>query len=1082
MTPYDDAGKKNPYPMMRLVARNAANQVVAQSDIVLPVSDEMDCRVCHGANSQAAAMPTGGWILNANKDREYRLNILKIHDDREFANHPVLYSEALSAKGALASGLYDTAVGGKPMLCAACHSSEALGAPSFTSPNGHGTVPALTTSMHSKHADVMDPVLNLTLGHSDNRSSCYRCHPGSATRCLRGAMGSAVAADGSMAMQCQSCHGNMAQVGSSQRVGWFMEPNCQSCHTGPANHNNGQIRYQSVFEATGVERVPVDPLFATTPNTPAAGISLYRFSSGHGGLQCSACHGSTHAEFPASHRNDNIRNVQIQGHAGVTMECLACHATMPTSPNGGPHGMHPVGQAWVNDHHDSINQVGLAACQACHGVDNRGTVLSRVQGARTFQVGDAGKQTFTRGDTIGCYTCHQGPSSSSMNSSARPVVADVSGTTMAGVPLALVLPLGLPGTTLRIVEQPVNGSVGLSNNIATYFPGEGFIGAESFKFSAYDGAKNSLLATGTVTVILNPSLLTAPQITSDPASQTVIEGSSVALSVSAVGGTLGYQWYKEGWPIPGATAAVLNFANITAADAGNYQVSVHNEAGATASRLATLTVVVPVTVTTQPVSQTVLAGTTVIFSVAVTGSRPLSYQWSKNGSPLGGATGSTLRLSNVSLAAAGDYRVRISNPAGAVDSSIATLIVQSPPVITRQPVSQTVYEGSSVTLGVTATGNPAPTYQWYKDLVLIPGAMNASLTFPAVALTDAGGYSVVISNPLGVVTSSTATLVVKMPPPTLTSFSPGAGTVGTSVTITGTNFKGVTAVRFNGIAALSYTVLSATQITAVVPAGATTGRISVTTGAGTATSGSNFTVWPIPTVTGFSPGSGPIGTKVTVTGSGFTGGVTVKFNGVTANTVSISSTTQLTATMPTGATSGLITVTTPGGTATAVASFLVTPGVTGFSPSSGGVGTAVTINGTGFSGATGLSFNGKPAVFTVISGSSIIAGVPAGATSGKISVTTPSGTGTSGSNFSAGSSLVMPGIPSLSALSGPVGATVTVTGSNLGAATAVKVGATAAHFTVIAPNQIKVTVPNSGRISVTTPGGTVLSASSFTVL
>jgi len=164
----------------------------------------------------------------------------------------------------------------------------------------------------------------LNLGDSANRAACYRCHPGSTTRCLRGAMGGAVAADGSMEMQCQSCHGSMSQVGSTNRVGWFMEPNCQSCHTGTATHNNGQIRYTSVFTDTnGAVRIAVDQTFATQTDTPAPDLSLYRFSAGHGGLQCEACHGSTHAEFPATHRNDNLRNQQIQGHAGVMVECTA---------------------------------------------------------------------------------------------------------------------------------------------------------------------------------------------------------------------------------------------------------------------------------------------------------------------------------------------------------------------------------------------------------------------------------------------------------------------------------------------------------------------------------------------------------------------------------------------------------------------------------------------------------------------------------------------------------------------------------------------------------------------------------------
>ena len=236
-------------------------------------------------------------------------------------------------------------------------------------------------------------------------------------------MGSAIATDGSMEMQCQSCHGNMSAVGSSNRVGWFMEPSCQSCHSGTATHNNGQIRYTSVFETNGTVRVAVDQTFATTPNAPATGLSLFRFSTGHGGLQCEACHGSTHAEFPSSHRNDNIRNIQIQGHAGVMVECTACHATMPSTVSGGPHGMHPVGQVWVSQHHDSIGSQpgGVAACQICHGMDFRGTVLSRAQGDRQLMAGfDGGTVTLQlfRGAQIGCYNCHNGPSNDNMNSSA----------------------------------------------------------------------------------------------------------------------------------------------------------------------------------------------------------------------------------------------------------------------------------------------------------------------------------------------------------------------------------------------------------------------------------------------------------------------------------------------------------------------------------------------------------------------------------------------------------------------------------------------------------------------------------------
>ena len=506
ITPYDDAQHKNPYPMMRMIARNSANQPIATNDIVLPVSDEMDCRACHASGTQVAAKPAAGWAWDGLPERDYRLNILRLHDERQFSISPSLYAAALATNNYNPAGLYRRVTAdGKPVLCALCHASEAL------QTSGYPGVPPLTTAVHSHHAGVMDPVLNTTLDNVANRSACYRCHPGSTTRCLRGAMGSAIAADGSMEMQCQSCHGNMSAVGSSSRVGWIMEPNCQGCHTGTATSNSGQIRYTSVFDTNGAPRVPANQTFATTPNTPptpppSLNLSLYRFSVGHGGLQCSACHGSTHAEFPTSHVNDNVRDIGLQGHVGVMSECTACHTNSPSTITGGPHGMHPVGSAWVSRHHDALEngQATRAQCQLCHGADYRGTVLSRMQADRTLNAN--GTQTFFRGALIGCYTCHNGPGDDSGNNSTPPTVTGVLTNTTNDKSVTFLLPVTGAGAKLRIISQAANGSVGLNTNtgVATYFPSPGFVGSDQFTFAAYDGAKNSSLATGTVVVAQGP--------------------------------------------------------------------------------------------------------------------------------------------------------------------------------------------------------------------------------------------------------------------------------------------------------------------------------------------------------------------------------------------------------------------------------------------------------------------------------------------------------------------------------------------------------------------------------------------------
>lgn len=500
ITPYDDAGNKNPYPLMRLIARNAVGTAIATNDIVLPVSDEMDCRACHASGGRDRAKPAAGWVWSDNPERDFRLNILRLHDQMQFSNHTDLYVSALAARGFNPQGLYRGVVAdGKPVLCAACHASEALGTGSYSN------IPPLTASIHAGHARARDPDTLLSLDNTANRSACYRCHPGSTTRCLRGAMGGAIAADGTLEMRCQSCHGNMSHVGRAGRQGWLDEPTCQQCHTGTAISNNGQIRYTSCFTDTNfTERVAVNQTFATKSNTPAPGLSLYRFSTGHGGLQCSACHGSTHAEFPATHRNDNLRNERIQGHAGVMIECTACHTSMSvnsTTARGGPHGMHPVGQTWVKEHHDFIGN--LANCQACHGADYRGTPLSRMQTSRAINVSmDGTAVTFPtfKGAEVGCYNCHNGPFQSSPNTSPNPTVANLVTNTLNHQPLTFALPVGGAGAVARIISQPAHGSVGISNNVATYFPEPGYVGADTFTFAAWNGSKNSTLATGTVNV------------------------------------------------------------------------------------------------------------------------------------------------------------------------------------------------------------------------------------------------------------------------------------------------------------------------------------------------------------------------------------------------------------------------------------------------------------------------------------------------------------------------------------------------------------------------------------------------------
>jgi large repetitive protein len=342
---------------------------------------------------------------------------------------------------------------------------------------------------------------------------------------------------------------------------------------------------------------------------------------------------------------------------------------------------------------------------------------------------------------------------------------------------------------------------------------------------------------------------------------------------------------------------------------------------------------------------------------------------------------------------------------------------------------------------------------------------------------------VTVVTPNGTATSS-GNFTVTVPTPSIYGTSPSSGSVGASVGIGGHNFTGATTVRFNGTSA-DFTVSSDTLITTHVPSGATSGQVTVVTPNGTATSSGNFTVTVItPAVSGFSPSSGPVGTSVAIGGSNFGGATSVKFNGAAAS-FTVNSDSTITATVPSGATSGTITVVTPNGTATSSGSFTVavtTPSIEGLSPSSGATGSTVQIGGHNFTGATSVKFNGASASFTVTSDGLITAQVPSSATSGPVSVTTPNGTATSSASFTV--TVPGPSVSGFSPSSGVVGASIGIGGARFTGATSVKFNGVTASFTVTSDGWITAQVPSgatSGPVSVTTPNGTATSSGSFTV-
>jgi Glycosyl hydrolases family 28/Immunoglobulin domain/Cadherin-like domain/Immunoglobulin I-set domain len=251
---------------------------------------------------------------------------------------------------------------------------------------------------------------------------------------------------------------------------------------------------------------------------------------------------------------------------------------------------------------------------------------------------------------------------------------------------------------------------------------------------------------------------TAPAITTQPQSQTVVSGQNATFTVTASGvPPPAYQWYFNNAVLAGQTGAAL-----TAGSAGNYFAVAANSAGSATSSIVTLTVLVPPSVTTQPTNFTATVGQNATFSVAAAGTAPLGYQWYFNTNTLlANATNAALTLTNVQSANAGTYSVLVTNGAGSVTSSIVTLTVLVPPSVTTQPTNFTATVGQNATFSVVAAGTAPLGYQWYFNTnTLLANATNAALTVTNVQTTNAGTYSVLVTNVAGSVTSAVVTLTV----------------------------------------------------------------------------------------------------------------------------------------------------------------------------------------------------------------------------------------------------------------------------------------------------------------------------------
>ncbi|HEX7652505.1 MAG TPA: IPT/TIG domain-containing protein, partial [Verrucomicrobiae bacterium] len=332
-----------------------------------------------------------------------------------------------------------------------------------------------------------------------------------------------------------------------------------------------------------------------------------------------------------------------------------------------------------------------------------------------------------------------------------------------------------------------------------------------------------------------------------------------------------------------------------------------------------------------------------------------------------------------------------------VGSNVTAQYFYIPPVITSFTGKAVVGGQINVTgtslLGVTNVtigGVTVPNFT-------IQGATGTNLLVTIPTNAPLSGVISVMSGGSRFATTASFSLL-----PSITGFSVPGAAVGDTITINGYGLAGATNVFFGGVAAVP-SASTANSATVKVPDGALTGTVRISTTNGTYITSDPFYI--APAVKSFDPIQGIVGTQITVTGQNFSGATKVAFNGTVAPAFNVTGTNSLVVSVPSGASTGPISVTGPGGTGSSTATFIVLgpqPYVYTVSPASGGPGTVVRITGLNLGNVTAVSFNGTAAGFTLGNATNFTTQVPVGATTGPIIVSNPAGQGVSPINFVAG--------------------------------------------------------------------------------
>ncbi|MBO0948182.1 immunoglobulin domain-containing protein [Fibrella forsythiae] len=299
---------------------------------------------------------------------------------------------------------------------------------------------------------------------------------------------------------------------------------------------------------------------------------------------------------------------------------------------------------------------------------------------------------------------------------------------------------------------------------------------------------NESLVSSEVVLVVN----TPVTISAQPQATTVCEGSSATFAVQANGSITGYQWYRNGTAISGATSASYQLTVSSANNNEQYRVDVQGACGTVTSIGVELTVNAKPVFTAQPVGAARCVGEAYIFSVTASGAIT-SYQWQRNGVDIAGATAATYTIAAIQPGDAGTYQVALTGAATCgnerLTSAGAMLVVNVPIQVTTPLVSQTICEGSPVTFTPSATGTITG-YRWYRNGQLL-NTTDPTYTLTATLANQNDTYRVELIGPCGTVTSTEATLaIIRIETPTITSNKPDGMCVGQQTTLTANGCTG----------------------------------------------------------------------------------------------------------------------------------------------------------------------------------------------------------------------------------------------------------------------------------------------------